>query len=159
MARSSRVLLATILSPILATLTAGAAGLVLATIGYAIEGNAPKQTGIVILGVGWLAACGITAVISATLTLIAHWKLRRMEVSGVMSYLGAALLMTLVATVPFPLISCPLRCEYDVCSECGTIGWVTYFMAVIFAGGATGAWFWLIRRPDRDTANPPTSTS
>jgi hypothetical protein len=137
-------------------LTASVAGVALAVSGYAIEGSAPRQEDIVMLGAAWLAGCAMIAAVAAALTLVMHARLQKMEMYGLATYLLGALAATLAATIPFPMINCPARCEYDVCSECGAIGWTTYFLAVFFAGATTGAWFWFIRRPDRDKANPGT---
>ncbi len=160
MAHSSRLFQATFLSAILAALISGGAGVGLTAVGYAIDGRGPNQADIVSLGAVWLAVCGIVAIVSAVLTLVAHVPLQRMELRSVGAYVAAALLATFAVTILYPVINCPPRCEYDVCSECGTIGWLMYFLAVTVAGSTSGAAFWLIRRPDRDVrANPPTSTS
>ncbi|MEZ5958728.1 MAG: hypothetical protein R3C27_16120 [Hyphomonadaceae bacterium] len=128
----------------------------MAAVGYAIDGRAPNHADIVSLGAAWLAVSGIVAIISAVLTLVVHVQLQRMELRGAGAYVAAVLLATFTATILFPVINCPARCEYDVCSGCGAIGWVTYFLAVIVASSTSGASFWLIRRPDRDVANPAT---
>lgn len=158
MARSSSLFRATLLSAILAALTSGGTGVLMATVGYAIDGRGPNKPDIVSLGAAWLAVCGIVAIVSALLTLMVHVRLQRMDLRGAGAYVAAALFATLTATILFPMINCLPRCEYDVCSECGTIGWVAYFLAVTVAGSTSGASFWLIRRPDRDPPNPDRAT-
>ena len=131
----------------------------IAATGYSMAG------GPVYYAVGFLSSVVVGPVVGAiyglplmlVLGLPIHTALLHLKLPNLAAYAvaGAVAVATTLAIVGIPGFSASI---FDIRDPSDFRGHLVFHSTLgLLAGGATGATFWLIRRPDRDAPNPPTA--